>query len=137
MFLKFFSVSQENNCAGVSFTKSCRPFQFATFLRTPILMNICEQKTVSLIWNMAYKFSITYLFILFHVILQKIMKFPTKSRQSVWFWMFLSRDSLCFYALTLSFARGWKKKFKPVKLFLVSFNEKKCVQIQYSLKNEI
>ena len=33
--------------------------KFAKFLRAPILMNICKWPTASLIWNMAYKFSIT------------------------------------------------------------------------------
>ena len=33
--------------------------KFAKFLRAPILMNICEWPTASLIWNVAHKFSIT------------------------------------------------------------------------------
>ena len=36
--------------------------KFAKFLRTPILKNICERPTASLICNIAYKFSITLSF---------------------------------------------------------------------------
>ena len=84
-----------------------KPIKFVKFLRTPNLKNICNWPAASLIWNMAYNFTITLFFSsILHIPKQilKLLLFMSQSlklialifRQWVCFWTNLSRDSLCF-----------------------------------------
>ena len=53
MFLKISQYSQKNICVGVSLHR-CFPMEFAKFLRTPILKNICEQLLLLALKVMAF-----------------------------------------------------------------------------------
>ena len=92
--------------------------KFAEFLRTPNLKNICDQPTTSLIWNMAYKFTLSFFSIL-HIPKQilKLLLFMFHSlkfialnfRQWGWFWTYLSKDYLCFIYFDVMTCKQQKK----------------------------
>ena len=72
------------------------PVEFAKFLRTSILKYICERPTACLIRNMTCEFPVTLSIFLFYVIPQQTLKFKSKFRQWVYFWRYLTKDSLCW-----------------------------------------
>ena len=79
-----------------------------------ILKNICERPTASLIWNMAYEFSIKHLFLLFAYFHSKFWSLHQNPNNES------SSECILIEILCVLFTLTSSKKFKLVELFFQS-----------------